>query len=96
MKQPIKAGDRCIVIQGLGRDRSPNVGLTVTVGTLQGTHSRFGRVWRCMGPGVRQLSDAGTYIETGWADFPAQWLQKVDPDNVKDKDTEVNREKETT
>jgi hypothetical protein len=26
-----------------------------------------------------QLSDAGTYIHTGEADFPTSWLQRIDP-----------------
>lgn len=92
MTQPIKSGDRCLVTRGLGQGKSPNVGLYVVVGTLQGEHSQFGRVWRCSGAGIKQLGDAGNYIETGWADFPADWLQKQDPDNVNDKEKSTTHE----
>lgn len=80
MKAPIKTGDICKVIGGLGQHKSPNLGLTVTVGQSRGDHSLFGRVWRCQGEGVKQLTDGGGYQETGWADFPVTWLEKVDPD----------------
>lgn len=77
--KPIQSGDTCQVIQGLGRSKSPNLGLTVTVVSLQGEHSQHGRVFRCKGVGVVQLGDAGNYIPTGWADFPVSWLQRIDP-----------------
>lgn len=80
MSEPIKAGDLCEVVGGLGRGRSPNLGLTVVAKSLQGEHSAYGRVWRCEGQGVCQLSDTGSYIKTGWADFPVAWLRKIEPD----------------
>jgi hypothetical protein len=79
LSAPIQANDRAIVIAGMGRAKSPNVGLEVRVDSLQGNHSKHGVVWRCTGAGVKQLSDAGAYVETGWADFPASWLQKIEP-----------------
>lgn len=82
MKKPVQAGDSCLVIAGLGQHKSPNLGLTVKVTAARGEHSRFGRVWRCEGEGVQQLHDNGAYITTGWADFPVDWLQKIEPDNV--------------
>jgi hypothetical protein len=30
-----------------------------------------------------QLSDAGTYVETGEADFAQSWLQKIQPNETK-------------
>ena len=78
MSAPIQAGDQCRVIAGLGRSKSPNVGLHVTVRSLQGEHSVHGRVWRCEGQGVQQLNDGGGYDATGWADFPAAWLIKAE------------------
>ncbi len=75
----ISSGDTCIVVQGLGRQKSPNLGAIVKVVSLQGEHSQHGRIWRCEGPSVHQLSDSGTYTKTGWADFPTSWLQKIDP-----------------
>lgn len=88
MKQPIKAGDRAVVIGGLGQKKSPNIGLEVTVSSLQGEHSQHGRIWRCTGDGIKQLTDAGTYVATGWADFAQGWLQKIEPDTKTDKQAE--------
>lgn len=79
MSEPIKAGDLAEVIGGLGGKISPNLGLTVKVLSAQGEHSQLGRIWRCEGPGVKQLHDSGQYIEMGWADFPAAWLRKIEP-----------------
>jgi hypothetical protein len=85
MKEPIKAGDICEVVGGLGRNQSPNLGLRVTVGhRIVGAfgmdHTQFGPVVRCTGKGVVQLGDAGQYVKTGWADFPVEWLKKIEPD----------------
>ncbi len=81
MSEPIKSGDQCIVTAGLGREKSPNIGVRVTVGLFQGEHSRYGRVFTCTGEGLRQLHPGGSgYITTGWADIPAAWLRKaIDP-----------------
>lgn len=80
MNEPIKAGDQAEVIGGLGQGKSPNLGLIVTVESARGEHSRFGRIWRCNGDGVKQLGDAGDYVDSGWADFPADWLRKLPPE----------------
>ena len=79
MTEPIKTGDTCRVIRGFAQSKSPNVGLTVTVGAAQGEHSRFGRVVRITGEGIKQLDDSGQFITTGWADIPVAWLEKIDP-----------------
>jgi hypothetical protein len=79
MNEPIKAGDLCEVIGGLGQGKSPNLGLQVTVVSLQGEHSQHGRIWRCEGPGVKQLTDGGGYAVTGWGDFAQSWLRKAPP-----------------
>lgn len=83
MSQLIKAGDECIVIAGLGRHKSPNIGKKVLVGQrqygTQGGDSRFGPIVRCTGPEVYQLDDSGSYFNAGWADFAVAWLQKADP-----------------
>lgn len=85
--KPIQAGDRAIVINGLGQDRSPNLGLEVKVISLRGEHSGRGRIWRCEGQGIVQLTDAGTYVQTNSADFAASWLQKIEPNsNLKTKE----------
>lgn len=77
--EPIKAGDTCQVVAGLGQQKSPNIGLTVKVVALSGEHSRLGRVWRCEGAHIKQLTDSGAYVEVGWADFPTSWLSKLPP-----------------
>lgn len=79
MSAPIQAGDRCLVVSGLGRSKSPNLGLTVRVVSLRGEHSQHGRVWRCVGRGVQQLTDGGGYVTTGAADFSAAWLARIEP-----------------
>lgn len=79
MKEPIKAGDTCEVVGGLGRDKSPNLGLRVMAVATMGEHSQLGRVWRCTGDGVKQYSETGGFIDTGWADFPVAWLRKIEP-----------------
>ena len=92
MNEPIKAGDDAEVIAGLGQQKSPNLGLKVKVLSAQGEHSRYGRIWRCEGDGVTQLSDGGTYVETGWADFPAAWLRKLPPQGVPPESIERTRD----
>ena len=83
MSEPIKAGDRCEVISGMGREKSPNLGLIVKATVMRGEHSKFGRVWKCEGAGIKQLHpDSGEYVETGWADFPVAWLRKLPPETT--------------
>lgn len=83
MKRPISTGDRCLVIGGLGRHKSPNLGLTVTVGMRQGEHSQHGVIWHCAGDGIQQMTDTGAYVVTGEADFAQAWLQRIEPPPVK-------------
>lgn len=78
----IFAGDNCLVVGGIGLDKSPNIGKKVKVISAQGEHSKYGRIWRCEGPGILQLNSAGAYIEAGWGDFAASWLLKIDPNPV--------------
>lgn len=98
MNQPIKAGDICKVVGGMGRSKSPNLGLTVTVGHRVygdhgGDHSQFGPIHTCTGNGVKQMSETGSYIETGWADFAIAWLEKVPPIKT---DSTVTNEQDIT
>ena len=79
MKALIQSGDQCLVISGLGRHKSPNLGLTVMAQYFLGEHSQHGRMWRCGGDGIQQLTDAGTYVTTPTADFASAWLQKIEP-----------------
>lgn len=89
MNEPIKSGDLAEVVGGLGRAKSPNLGLQVRVGQARGEHSVHGRIFRCHSENVCQLSDSGGYIKPGWADFPVSWLKKIEPDeNVTTKGVE--------
>jgi hypothetical protein len=85
MKEPIKSGDNALVVGGLGRHKSPNLGLTVTVGQCLGEHSQHGRIWHCTGEGIKQLTDSGEYVVTHAGDFAQSWLQKIEPPALPDK-----------
>lgn len=78
VSEPIKAGDDCLVVGGaIGK----NLGRTVRVISLQGEHSKLGRIWRCAASNLMQFD--GSYND--WADFAVSWLQKID--GVKPKET---------
>ncbi|GEM_PF-3967378 len=84
-RQPLNPKDICRVVGGQGQRKSPNLGKTVTVvrrmiGNHGDDHSVYGPIYRCEGPGIMQLGDAGNYVEMGWADFAADWLLKIEPD----------------
>lgn len=76
MKEPIKAGDDCLVIDGALKEKSPNIGKQVRVVSGQGEHSKLGRIWRCTGESLAQFDGS----VSSWADFPAVWLEKIEPD----------------
>lgn len=82
MREPIKSGDKCEVISGMGRHKSPNIGVEVVVESRTGEHSLHGVVWKCVSPDIVQLTDAGGYMKLGWADIPAAWLRKLDEPNA--------------
>jgi hypothetical protein len=81
----------------MGRHKSPNIGLTVTIkhrqfGAHGGDHSEYGPVYRCEGPGLTQMADSGAHIITGWADIPGNWLRRIEPDRkVKTKEASYER-----
>lgn len=84
MERPLSSGDICVVLHGLTRKNSPNVGKIVTIdkrifGDLGRDHSEYGPVYRCNGTGVSQLADNGEFVITGIADFPGIWLKRIDP-----------------
>lgn len=91
MTRPISKGDVCLVIDGVLKHKSPNVGKQVTVQSLQGNHSKLGVIWRCAGPDLVAFNDdAGTL--TGIADFPAIWLKRIDPPALPVKSLEKTEE----
>lgn len=75
MNVPIKAGDTALVVGGVLRAKSPNIGKQVKVVSAQGEHSTLGRIWRCTAPALTQFDGS----VSAWADFPASWLQKASP-----------------
>ncbi len=81
MTRPLGKGDVCKVINGVGRQRSPHLGKIVIVESLQGEHSTLGRIWRCTGKDLTAYNqdEPGTM---GYADFAADWLQRIDPPPV--------------
>lgn len=84
MERPLEHGDECEVIDSPAGRRSPNIGLRVTVlkrvhGDLGMDHRLYGPMYRCSGPGIKQLTDAGGYKVTDWADFAGTWLRRIPP-----------------
>lgn len=92
MQRPIQVGDVCLVVDGLGGRKSPNIGLVVTVTAFKGESYRYGKVFTCTGKGVCQLTDSGTYVECNEADFAASWLHKLgdQPTKTVEKDEEIH------
>lgn len=86
MREPLKAGDLAIVIDGINGKESPNINKIVTVGKLVGEHSILGPVRHCVGQDICQMNASGQYIKTGEADFPIIWLKKIEPPPLKSKD----------
>lgn len=89
----LEPGDLAEVVNALGRHKSPNLGLTVTVGNLVGYHTDHGFIYKCTGEGVKQLADSGEYVQTNWADFPRHWLKKIKPPKVFDSTTKEKHAK---
>ena len=91
MSQPIKKGDRAVIIAGALGDKGPNVGKEVTVGLLRGEHSVYGLIWRVHGAGL--VSDMGVIADE--VDCAASWLQKIDPEstpnNAEHRDLETSK-----
>ena len=92
MSSPIKAGDLCRVISGANGDKSPNIGLIVSVLSFRGEHSQFGRIWRCQAE-YAELSQPGFNVPPGAADFAQDWLKKIEPPA---QTTKTNVSKEVT
>lgn len=78
MSEPIKAGDRAEVIDGLQGKNSPNLGLIVKVLAYVGDHSKLGRIWRCEAE-YAELGQPGVNVPPGQADFAQPWLRKIEP-----------------
>lgn len=97
MNEPIKAGDRCEVIDGLQGKASPNLGLIVKTLFYIGDHSKFGRIWRCEAEYAERGQPGEDVpgrpkLEGGQADFAQSWLRKLPPDPEPPKATTKDRE----
>lgn len=86
MKEPIKAGDLCEVVDGALGSGGPNIGKRVEVCSLQGEHSVYGRIWRCRGKDL--VSEYGGKGIT--ADFAQSWLRKIEPEDMDPASREVH------
>ena len=75
MNEPIKTGDLCEVIAGALGNKGPNIGKTVTVVSLMGEHSQYGRIWRCVANDL--ITEYG--VKGISCDFAASWLKKLPP-----------------
>lgn len=80
MSEPIQAGDRCRVVDGLKGQDSPNIGLVVLVRSFVGEHSKFGRIWRCEAEFAERGQPGTDKVPGGMADFAQSWLRKLPPD----------------
>lgn len=76
-KRPISAGDVCLVVDGVMKAKSPNVGKQVIVKSLQGQHGTLGNIWRCAGKDLVSFNDM--VPPDGCVDFASIWLQRIDP-----------------
>lgn len=84
MNEPIGAGDRCEVIDGLKGKDSPNLGLVVRALAYIGDHSKLGRMWRCEAEYASiGHQGANTTCPPGQADFAQTWLRKLPPPEPK-------------
>ena len=70
----IYAGALCRVIGGVD---GINIGKTVRVISLQGEHSKLGRIWRCQSEGDPLVTEYGAIGPV--ADFAQAWLDPLPP-----------------
>ena len=87
MIKPLSAGDICIVINGLGKIKSPNIGKFVTIvnriyGDQGRDHRLYGPIYTCTGNELFQLDDSGNYVKTNTADFAGIWLKRIEPEKL--------------
>ena len=79
MSKPIQAGDLCEVISGMLGDKSPNIGLIVTVVSFVGDHSKYGRIWRCEAEYAERGQIPTVKVPGEMSDFSQHWLRKIEP-----------------
>ena len=74
----IYSGQLCKVIGGID---GLNIGKTVCVASLQGEHSKLGRIWRCTAVDCTLVTEYGAVGIS--ADFAQDWLEPIPPENAK-------------
>ena len=74
----IYAGTLCKVIGGTD---GLNVGKLVRVVSLQGEHSKLGRIWRCTAENGALVTEYGAVGDA--ADFAQSWLEPLPPVTAK-------------
>ncbi len=70
----IYKGAVCKVIGGVD---GLNIGKTVIVASLQGEHSKYGRIWRCTAHDCQLITEYGAVGIA--ADFAQDWLEVIPP-----------------
>jgi len=70
----IYKGAVCKVIGGVD---GLNIGKTVVVASLQGEHSKYGRIWRCTAHECQLITEYGVVCIA--ADFAQDWLEVIPP-----------------
>ena len=73
----VEAGVICKVVGGVD---GLNIGKIVRVASLQGEHSKYGRIWRCTTAGEQLITEYGAVGIA--ADFAQDWLMPIDPPAV--------------
>lgn len=68
------SGALCKVIGGVD---GINVGKTVRIASLQGEHSKYGRIWRCTAHECALVTEYGAVGCA--ADFAQDWLEVIPP-----------------
>lgn len=74
----IYSGVLCKVIGGTD---GLNIGKTVRVSSLQGEHSKLGRIWRCAAVDTSLITEYGAVGIA--ADFAQDWLEPIPPETAK-------------
>ena len=70
----VAAGVICKVVGGVD---GLNIGKTVKVASLQGEHSKYGRIWRCTAQDCQLVTEYGAVGIS--ADFAQSWLEPLPP-----------------
>lgn len=82
MEQPVSAGCRAEVVDGLKGRASPNLGLIVKVLSRCGEHSKHGPIWLCEAEYVERALDGTRNPPPGTAHFAQSWLKRLPPDTT--------------